>query len=137
MAGRVSAGSIYRKFRSGRFFLYFLSTFCACWLLFDWRTNFDPDYGLYNVILSTEASLNGTIIVMMAEGFERWVRDVLGMLRQVLAGNKAMMEALAVEVEQQRDLTETVLGMLKERPVGRLDVVPVDPGDNEVPNVLR
>lgn len=87
-------GDLYRRFRTGKYFMLALLLFCVAWLLANWLTHFDPDYGLYNTILSTEASINGTFIVILAEQFERWVRKTL---------------------EYQSDLTEAMHLLLKKK----------------------
>lgn len=104
---------LYARFRSGKYFLYTLMTFCVCWVFFNWKTGFDPDFGLYNTMLSTEASLNGTVIVMMADKFEKWVREMLEWHKKQAKGLESLMMAQASEMDQVRELTEAVLDLLR------------------------
>ncbi len=63
----MNIGTVYRRIRSGKAFLIGLLIFAVCWVGLHYATGFDQDLGLYNTILSTEASVNGTLIVIFGE----------------------------------------------------------------------
>lgn len=80
----------YLTVRKPRNFLKIVFTFIASSLLLHWFRGYDPDWGGTNLILSIDATIASTIMLMIQEeGAERMDR---------------MMEALLAMAQAQRDL---------------------------------
>ena len=66
-----AAGSGYSKFRTGKLFFVGFSAFVASWLLWNLVPlfpHFDGGLSLLNVILSVEASIATSLLIMSGEG---------------------------------------------------------------------
>lgn len=81
---RASLAGLYRNVRGSRYFLFFLCLFCATWVYADAYYRFDPDYGLYNTILSTEASISTCVLLMFMERADAAMNELLLTLKSLL-----------------------------------------------------
>lgn len=88
------------KIRGSYAFIIGILTFAATWAFLRWALPwFDPDWGGYNTIFSTESSLAMAWLTRMSEKFEDFMRDHLEYMKHLLEAQHALLQR-AVEGDE-------------------------------------
>lgn len=80
--GTTLAGA-YRRARGSVGFVVGVVTFCVVWVALNCATGFDPNWGIYNVVLSTEASVSTALLLMYFEKQDAASRELLESLKRL------------------------------------------------------
>lgn len=85
-------GTLYAKFRGSYWFLVALGTFVALWIGFHIWKAVDPGLGDYNSILSTEASVATTLLIIDLAKNEIMQRKQLKYIEHLMEAMYAMLQ---------------------------------------------
>lgn len=100
------------KFRASTYFLYLIVLFCITWMVTRLTLHwFDPELGLYNSILSTEASIMISVLLEMQLFQDAKIREILEHIKMqnanIFAQNNVLIELLnQVRVNQTEEFDE-------------------------------
>lgn len=87
----------YRKIRGSAAFLWILLIFCATWVtLYFLLAHFDPGLGGYNSILSTEASIGNSLLMMWMQKQDETQRKQLEYLQALMEAQRDTLKELIV-----------------------------------------
>ncbi len=112
----------YLMVRKPRNFLKILVIFLSTWLFSHWAFGTDGDFGAINLILSTEASIAGAVLMMVAEESAEWQRMILTQLHELMHDLNSLVTALVQMAQLQRDADEEHTRML-ELGLAKLDIL--------------
>ncbi len=91
----------YAKFRGSATFLWGLLGFIALWLtVLHGMLKFDPDFGIINLILSSEASVSLAFFAMMQEQTDIQHSEVMNAIKSMLEQAKKTDEEILETVEE-------------------------------------
>lgn len=104
----------YLTVRKPRNFLKVVFTFIATSLTLHWMRGYDPDWGATNLILSIDATIAGTIMLMFqeegAERMERMVEALIGMAEAARERDTEQLELLLALKESDARLLKALTG---------------------------
>ena len=90
----------YAKFRGSATFLWGLLGFIALWLtIVHGILRLDPDFGIINLMLSSEASVSLAFFAMMQEQTDMQHAEVMNAIKQMLEANKKVDDEILETVE--------------------------------------
>lgn len=91
----------YAKFRGSAIFLWGLLGFIGIWLsIFHGLLKFDPDFGIINLILSSEASVSLAFFAMMQEHTDMQHAEVIKSIQALLEANNKVDKEILETVEE-------------------------------------
>lgn len=89
---------VYAQVRGGKAFLIGLMTYCGIWLTFHYVKGWDADFGTYNMILSTEASVSLAAFAAIGEKQYKATMALLQKIDLLLESIKAEEDVILEEV---------------------------------------
>lgn len=98
-ARKVNFADAYARIRGGAAFLVFLISFCVCWLAFHYTHGWDADFGTYNMILSTEASVSLAAFAAIGEKQYKATIELLTEIRELAKTIRDKEDKILKEVE--------------------------------------
>ncbi|MDE1905086.1 MAG: DUF1003 domain-containing protein [Rhodospirillales bacterium] len=108
----LKIGSSYSKFRTGKAFFISLSLFVAIWLIWNHTPgfpHFDGDNSLLNVILSIEASIATSMILMASETQDEMQRKQLVYMLHILEATKNLITHDSAQIDNIESLLKTIV----------------------------
>lgn len=110
----------YMTFRDPKFFLIVLILYIVGALLAHTQLNWDPEFGLTNLLLSIEASTASAVLMMVAERtaatqdeMAKLQREQMAQLLRLAESNAALMQTHVAMLKEIRDNDRALLEYLK------------------------
>lgn len=122
----------YLTVRKPRNFLKIVSTFIASSLLLHWLRGYDPDWGGTNLILSIDATIASTIMLMIQEEGAALQEEMLKKLVEMGQHQEKTLRGVLLLAEAQRDMLmdhDKFLRALREGDARILEALSEEKGD--------
>lgn len=100
----------YSKIRGSAAFVIFLCLFVGGWLTIHHTTGFDPEFGMLNLFLSTEASISLAFFTMMGDKQDAANKRAIDELTDTVESVQAMSKLLLAMGEIKKTELENKIG---------------------------